>query len=281
MDSKSLQKALNSSGEDLSIDMGLEDEDALDIEQEERGKIGFFGEGEEELGPDDDYYGDDITALGHGELEQHRELREYARLAAWELPLLSKLAKPFEPPDKSTPLRFRYTTYMGEEHPAANKVVVEFCASDMPDLTPQQKDKLIKLAGPRYNPSTDIVKMSCERFETQAQNKRFLGDTIHKLLKEARDGKDTFADVPFDFRHHKAKTRHEFPKEWLLTPERKQYLEARRKQQLQLEAERKESGTLLDGAQLVEKMLASQPVMAVPELVGATPISSRGKQRLR
>ena len=89
MDSKALQKALNSSGEDLSIDMGLEDEDALDIEQEERGKIGFFGEGEEELGPDDDYYGDDITALGHGELEQHRELREYARLAAWELPLLS------------------------------------------------------------------------------------------------------------------------------------------------------------------------------------------------
>ena len=89
MDSKALQKALNSSGGDLSIDIGLEDEDALDIEQEERGKIGFFGEGEEELGPDDDYYGDDITALGHGELEQHRELREYARLAAWELPLLS------------------------------------------------------------------------------------------------------------------------------------------------------------------------------------------------
>ena len=170
---------------------------------------------------------------------------------------------------------------MGEEHPAANKVVAEFCASDMPDLTLQQKDKLIKLAGPRYNPSTDIIKMSCELFETQAQNKRFLGDTIHKLLKEAQDGKDTFADVPFDFRYHKAKTRHEFPKEWLLTPERKQYLEAGRKQQLQLEAERKESGTLLDGAQLVEKMLASQPVMAVPELVGATPIGSRGKQRLR
>ncbi|OCL07135.1 hypothetical protein AOQ84DRAFT_295677 [Glonium stellatum] len=261
--------------------MELEDEDALDIEQEERGKIGFFGEGEEELGPDDDYYGDDITALGHGELEQHRELREYARLAAWELPLLSKLTKPFEPPNKNMPLRFRYTTYMGEEHSAANKVVVEFCASDMPDLTPQQKDKLIKLAGPRYNPSTDIVKMSCEIFETQAQNKRFLGDTIYRLLKEARDERDTFADVPFDFRHHKAKAQYEFPKEWLLTPERKQYLEARRKLQLQLEAERKENGTLLDGVQLVEKMLVSQPVMAPPELVGTTPAGRRGKQRQR
>lgn len=35
---------------------------------------------------DDD---DDINALGHGELEQHREARHYARLAAWELPMLS------------------------------------------------------------------------------------------------------------------------------------------------------------------------------------------------
>jgi hypothetical protein len=28
------------------------------------------------------------TILGHGESEAHRDLREYARLAAWELPLL-------------------------------------------------------------------------------------------------------------------------------------------------------------------------------------------------
>lgn len=32
---------------------------------------------------------DDISSLGHGELEQHREMRHYARLAAWEMPLLS------------------------------------------------------------------------------------------------------------------------------------------------------------------------------------------------
>lgn len=35
--------------------------------------------------PDDE---DDLTSLGHGELELHRELRHYARLAAWEMPLL-------------------------------------------------------------------------------------------------------------------------------------------------------------------------------------------------
>lgn len=32
---------------------------------------------------------DDITSLGHGELEQHREMRHYARLTAWEMPLLA------------------------------------------------------------------------------------------------------------------------------------------------------------------------------------------------
>lgn len=32
---------------------------------------------------------DDITTLGHGELERHREMRHYARLAAWEMPLLA------------------------------------------------------------------------------------------------------------------------------------------------------------------------------------------------
>lgn len=75
----------------MEMDRGIEwsEEETEDVDETLEGKIGFWGEGEEELGPDEDYYGDDITSLGHGELEQHRELREYARLIAWELPLLS------------------------------------------------------------------------------------------------------------------------------------------------------------------------------------------------
>ena len=84
------------------------------------------------------------------------------------------------------PLRFRYTTYMGEQHPAEKKVVLEFTPADMPNLTEIQRDKLRKLVGVRYNPETDIVKMSCEMFETQTQNKRYLGDLVDKLLEEAR-----------------------------------------------------------------------------------------------
>lgn len=41
---------------------------------------------DEEDREDDD---DDISTLGHMELEQVREQRHYARLAAWEMPMLS------------------------------------------------------------------------------------------------------------------------------------------------------------------------------------------------
>lgn len=75
---------------------------------------------------------------------------------------------------------------MGEQHPAEKKVVVEFCPGDMPDLTPIQREKLKKLVGVRYNPEKDIIKMSSEMFETQAQNKRYLGDLVDTLVREAR-----------------------------------------------------------------------------------------------
>jgi small subunit ribosomal protein S35 len=97
-----------------------------------------------------------------------------------------EFAKPFVPPTVDMPLRFRYTTYLGEQHPAEKKVVVEFCTVDMPDLNITQRSKLIKIAGVRYNPETDIIKMSCEMFPSQAQNKRYLGDLINDMLREAR-----------------------------------------------------------------------------------------------
>ena len=64
-------------------------------------KPGLFNYGEEEVfesGEDEEYQGDDINSLGHAELEQHRELREYARIAAYEMPLLSSMALPSKLP---------------------------------------------------------------------------------------------------------------------------------------------------------------------------------------
>jgi small subunit ribosomal protein S35 len=74
---------------------------------------------------------------------------------------------------------------MGEFHPAEKKVVVQFCPNDL-GLTEQQQSKLAKLAGSRYNPETNLIKMSCEMFEHQAQNKRYLGDLVEKMITEAK-----------------------------------------------------------------------------------------------
>ncbi|KAH8902658.1 mitochondrial ribosomal protein [Coniochaeta sp. PMI_546] len=229
---------------------------------------------------EDDFEEDDITSMGHAKLEEHREMREYARIAVWEMPLLSKLAKPFEPPSSEHVLRFRYTSYMGEFHPAEKKVVVQFCPNDL-GLTEQQQSKLAKLAGPRYNPETGIIKISCEMFEHQAQNKRYLGDLVEKMIAEAKDPKDTFEDVPLDTRHHEFKVKPHFPKEWRLTPERKQQLEAMRKQALLTDELKKREGTLIDGATRIQQALAGPPRKAldekVAELVAAGPRPSRSR----
>ncbi|KAK0733272.1 mitochondrial ribosomal subunit protein-domain-containing protein [Lasiosphaeria miniovina] len=214
---------------------------------------------------EDDFEEDDMLSMSHGKLEEHREAREYARITVWEMPLLSQFAKSFQPPAKEDCLRFRYTTYMGELHPADRKVVVEFCPKDVPGLSEAQQLKLKKLAGPRYNPEKDIVKMSCERFEHQAQNKRYLGDTVSKMIETAKDPTDMFEDIPLDTRHHTFKVKLKYPKEWYINTKRREELEALRKQSLLLDEQRRATGGLIDGVSIIKKNLLAavepEPVM--------------------
>lgn len=201
---------------------------------------------------------------------------------------LSELAKPFTLPPETHILRFRYTTYMGESHPAESKVVVELATQDLVPryLTEAQRQTLLKLVGPRYNPDTDIVHMSCEKFETRAQNKRYLGDIVTTLLKEAKEG-DSFADIPLDLRHHKPKKTHRFPESWVMTEERKKQLKANRAQTKRLQQERP---GVVDGNKVVAHAINALPALnpalqeharAEREKV-AVQVGGRGqKQRLR
>ena len=110
--------------------------------------------------------------------------------------------------------------------------------------------------------------MSCESFETQAQNKRYLGDLVDTLLTEARDTSDMFEDVPLDFRHHKFKRTPQFPEEWKMTEERQQQLVQDR--ELRLEAQNKEINFtgLIDGTSIIEQAMAALPKQeAQPVLV--------------
>lgn len=178
--------------------------------------------------------------------------------------MLPDFVKEFKPPTESEPLRFRYTTYMGESHPAAKKVVVQFCTKDLPNLTEEQRVKLIKLVGPRYNPDKDVVKMACEKFEAPAQNKRYLGDLVNKLIDEAKNGDDSFKDIPLDLRHHKSKAKKsiKFPEEWRLKPGRiQELLLARQEQKLLADASPAEP---LNGKQLVHSYIESLTAKKAP-----------------
>lgn len=59
------------------------------IRKEVRFPDGFFNMNEVEDKYSDEEEEGDISSLAHGELEKHKEQREYARLAAWEMPMLS------------------------------------------------------------------------------------------------------------------------------------------------------------------------------------------------
>lgn len=274
-------ETLNQFWEDAYSSYGVKKVDAP--EKRKKLKQTFMNMGEAEpweddgMLPDDD---DDITSMGHGELEQHREMRHYARLAAWEMPLLYNLRRPYKPPTSEMPLRFRYTTYMGEQHPAENKVVLEFCPLDIPDLTEVQQDKLKKLAGVRWNPETNIVKMSCESYETQAQNKRYLGDIFQSLLKEAKDETDTMEDIPLYTKHHRFKSIPQFPREWILTEERQKELQIHLKKQVEKDIQARISGQLIDGIDYINRSLNTvkpdEKNTVLTEVVGAG--EGRGKR---
>ncbi|ETS82251.1 hypothetical protein PFICI_07253 [Pestalotiopsis fici W106-1] len=232
------------------------------------GKNSFWGEDEEDQDyltndiDEDDFGEEDMMSMAHGKLEEHREYREYARIAAWQMPLLSKLARPFEPPTQEECLRFRYTTYMGENHPAQSKVVVEFSPRDL-GLTSAQQWKMKKLLGARWNPETKIAKMSCEQFDHQAQNKRYLADLVNKLIVEAKDETDTFRDVPLDTRHHKIKTKPKFPKEWYMTIDRVKELEDQREKALLLDQAKEDAGSLVDGSKVIETHFNKPEMIAI------------------
>lgn len=167
---------------------------------------------------------------------------------------------------------------MGEQHPAEKKVVVEFTPEDIPDLTAAQRLKFKKLAGVRYNPETQIIKMSSEMFDTQAQNKRYLGDLVDSLIKEAKDPKDMFEDVPLDTRHHTFKPKPKFPKEWRVTPERLNELAEQRKLAAEADKLRQEENLFVDGRAIIAEAHEEMAREALRQVVETPSAAGKGKK---
>lgn len=163
---------------------------------------------------------DELPSQAQDLVAQHREQRFYNRLAAYELPLLAQYRQPYKRADpESHPLEYRFTTYLGEEHPNARKVSLQVKTTELA-LNNKERHKFQVLARTRYDSETDIFKMSSDKFPEAAQNTRYLNDVFQKLLKEAKDMTDDFSDISLDKRHtiaknlRKKKHHYEFPEEW-------------------------------------------------------------------
>jgi small subunit ribosomal protein S35 len=132
--------------------------------------------------------------------------------------------------------------------------------------------------------------MSCESFETQAQNKRFLGDTIGKLLAEARDpNADSFEDVPLDLRHVENKRMQRkqkallrarlgnpntgFPVEWRMTAERRAELDAKRNAALEAPAVKQIAAEGVEGEAQVQAAEEKKVVSGIEAIEAARKIA--------
>ncbi|KAJ1914746.1 37S ribosomal protein S24, mitochondrial [Mycoemilia scoparia] len=162
------------------------------------------------------------TTYGHLLLENIRDVRHYLRKIKYEIPTLAEHYKPFIPPTEKQALRFKTTKHYGiNPHPGDKRVTLTTKVSKL-GLTNAQKHKFLLLVGPRYNPATDELKMTEDKAQTIMENKKLLSDTLDRLLAEAKNNDDMFEDIPLTFPHHKPKTVHKFPEEWLPKPQQQQ-----------------------------------------------------------
>lgn len=72
----------------------IEREEPMRFEDVRDRSRGFWSEEEDDEfalveDGDEEFNDDEITSMAHAELELHREMREYARIAAWDMPLLN------------------------------------------------------------------------------------------------------------------------------------------------------------------------------------------------
>ncbi|KAJ2505159.1 37S ribosomal protein S24, mitochondrial [Coemansia sp. RSA 1694] len=157
----------------------------------------------------------DHHTYGHLLMESVRDVRRYVRQMKFEHPTLVEHAKPFRPPPASHVLRFERSITMGERHLSSDRKVLLRVQVAQLGLEGHELHKFVLLAGSRYNPVTDELKMSESRDPSSLLNKRRLADTLNALIVEAKKKDDSFADVPLDFKHCDYKPKAKFPLEWL------------------------------------------------------------------
>lgn len=92
-------------------------------------------------------------------------------------------------------IKLRTVYQLGEpDHPGSRKAVITFSISDLinhgsePLASKKVQHKFKLLAGQRWNPQDDSVKISCDDFPTFHMNSKWCSDVLDKLIAEAQVG---------------------------------------------------------------------------------------------
>lgn len=183
----------------------------------------YVTEGEYMEDPLEPYGFDEYPTSAQDIARDFRDLMEFNRKAAFELPQLAKFRKPYTPVSKdSAPVTYKFTRFIGESHPGERKVVLKLNLQDL-KLSAAAEHKFKLISGSRYDHQTGVFLMSCDRYLEPAQNASFLSDVLDDLIHESNSSPEEFADLPLDKRHTTAKyskkqRKHKqfipFPKEW-------------------------------------------------------------------
>lgn len=151
---------------------------------------------------------------------ESRRAENLHRISAYEMPLLAKLRKPYEPAsDMESPLKIKYfTDFSNSSEEAFNSRVELSVLVDDLGLTDKQKHKFKVLLGNKMNLDTGVLKIKCQSHPTAAQNVREVVSKFGMLLLEVKDpAQDDFSDIVLDRRHMRdaiKKPRAEFPEAW-------------------------------------------------------------------
>jgi small subunit ribosomal protein S35 len=100
---------------------------------------------------------------------------------------------PYQPPKQTNIIKLRTVYTLGQpDHPGSRKAVITLSIQDLiskgekllQSKKSQHKFKL--LAGQRWNPQDDSLKISCDDFPTFNMNAKWCSDVLDSLIAEAR-----------------------------------------------------------------------------------------------
>jgi len=92
--------------------------------------------------------------------------------------------------------RTRYVlTANGKQPPWQSKVSVKMRVASL-GLSPKERNRLVAVAGQRYNHETDVLKLVSNTHKVPAENKREIRQTLDRLLEDARANAESHAQLP-------------------------------------------------------------------------------------